>query len=131
MTQSIVVSKSGIDAGTATDPNDFIFHSDYNTLKIVANGTFDFSVGTSATIVGSVAHGLSYTPMVNGFMREDSGTFVSGPNQQMRLTSVGYADLIYHDISADGTNVYFRVQNTDTIAAGTAHFTWFAFEIPF
>ena len=44
MTQIIAVSKAGIDVLTATSPNDFIFHSEYNTLKIIAEPVVQKSV---------------------------------------------------------------------------------------
>ena len=125
-----MVSKQGINVGTATDPNDFIFHSDYNTLKIVANGTLDFNMAAGATVIGSVAHGLSNTPMTTAFLRENSGTEVCGPNTRVRLGIVD-GDFIFHDVSSDGTNNYFRVENVDVINAGTAHISWLSFEIPF
>jgi hypothetical protein len=39
MAQGIRISKTGVDVLTATNPNDFIFHSDLNTFKILAEGS--------------------------------------------------------------------------------------------
>jgi len=55
------VSKTGVDALTSTDPNDYIFHSDLNTFKIIKEATADITY--TADGLYTVAHGLSsYSP---------------------------------------------------------------------
>jgi len=57
----IKVSKDGEDASTSTDPNDYIFHSDLNTFKILKEATS--SVTYSSDGAYTIAHGLSsYSP---------------------------------------------------------------------
>ncbi len=62
----LIIAKSGINAETATSPNDFIFHSDYNTLKIISEGIEQITLGADSIDVQdfNIYHGLSYTPFV-------------------------------------------------------------------
>jgi len=67
MTQKITVAKLGV-SGTATDPNDLIYSSDFNTLKYYTSGTQQV-IGTAGTDIfttyvfdGTVAHNLGYYP---------------------------------------------------------------------
>jgi len=56
---AIKVGKDGVNALTETDPNDFIFHSSFNTLKIVVEGTYSPTLGDTggAEANAQVAHG--------------------------------------------------------------------------
>lgn len=45
--KKLIVAKSGVNAETATDPNDFIFHSDYNTFKIIFEDSVTVALGTT------------------------------------------------------------------------------------
>src|SRR5574340_130700 len=40
----LAVAKSGVSALESENPNDFIYHSDFNTFKIIDTGTVDFTV---------------------------------------------------------------------------------------
>jgi len=64
MSQKIQISKAGISAGTATNPDDLTFSSDYNTLKYNISGSLVMSVTGGSPFVqrGTVAHGLGYYP---------------------------------------------------------------------
>jgi hypothetical protein len=74
MTQVIKVSKQGINVGTATNPNDFIFDSQYNTFKILNQGTYSPTLGTvGVETKTSVAHGQSTTPFVFAFCKFADG----------------------------------------------------------
>lgn len=71
----LIVAKSGVNALTATDPNDFIFHSDYNTFKIVGEGTVSPTLadnGTTETVYNHL-HGLTFTPFVFAFIKFTNG----------------------------------------------------------
>jgi hypothetical protein len=55
------VSKTGVDAEVSTNPNDYIFHSDLNTFKILKEGVGNITYTGDGLY--TVAHGLSsYTP---------------------------------------------------------------------
>ena len=72
------ISKPGIDVGTATDANDLVFSSSIDTLKVKSLGTF--------TAAGTVAHGLSYTPI-------------------FWATATGFAPLFGGNLRVNGTNL--------------------------
>lgn len=65
MGKKIAVSKSGKDVLTATDPNDFIFNSDFNTFKIVLSGTVVIPPIAGSTATATITHGLGTR---NGFI---------------------------------------------------------------
>ena len=127
MTEVIKISKQGINVGTATNPNDFIFDSTLNTFKIVSQGTL---LGTLGSVPGTVsfAHGLSYTPLVNGFVRRNTRTDAIGVSQGDYFESKGfsYSNQTLSSVSADGTNIHFEIADS----AGTYSLSYFCFEIP-
>lgn len=104
MTQKIAISKVGIDVGTATNPNDLIFSSDYNTLKYATSGTYLMS--TNTTTVATVPHSLGYTPFfiafVNQFSAVGAGTAEFGMVEHFISTGAFVAARAY----VDGTNLY-------------------------
>ena len=77
MGYGLKISKPGIDVGTAAD-TDLIFSSDIDSLKTKATGTFANN--------GTVAHGLSYTPM-------------------FFIAQSGFAPFASGGVSVDGTNI--------------------------
>jgi len=109
----MAVSKAGKDVLTITNPNDFIFNSDYNTLKILAPLSYiPITVPANTTGVYTVlAHGLGYSPMVEGFCRVD--------NQSRAICTFegagNYPFTYFFDyISADAYNIYVRLRNNDS-----------------
>lgn len=128
MTSAIKVAKSGVNALTATDPNDFIFHSDYNTLKILATGLYEPSIPADSAIADyTVAHNQDTAPMVMAFMREASLDQVVFTNN---YTDNINAHLTFEGVKTDGTNIIFRLSNNDPANAITAHIRYFIFEVP-
>lgn len=127
MTQTIAVSKAGKDVLTATNPNDFIFHSDYNTLKIIAEPVVIKSVpaGTSA-IYPLLAHGLSYTPLVDGFCKVDVENVAVCAYEGMGSYPFLY---FFFYIGADATNIYAKLYNGDS-SAHTFSIKCYIFEVP-
>lgn len=65
MGKKIAVSKTGKDVLTATNPNDFIFNSDFNTFKIVASGKVTVTPIAGSTNSVVVNHNLGTR---NGFI---------------------------------------------------------------
>lgn len=126
MTQVIKVSKQGVNVGTATDPNDFIFDSELNTFKIIATGTALGTIAQNTLGTISTAHGQSYIPTVNGFALKQghSGNLVGTGGSVIFLRgSYGFKSL-----SADGTNIHFEIING--IAQGTFTVRYYIFETP-
>lgn len=70
-----MVAKATKNVLTITDPNDFIFHSDYNTLKILASGTYSPTVSDTggAESYVSISHGQSFIPIVEAFCKFETG----------------------------------------------------------
>jgi len=128
MTQTIRVTKAGINVGTATNPNDFIFNSDYNTFKILGTGIATGTINANTTGTISVAHGQSFIPPVMAFAKQGGG--VSG------AVGVGGFDFTPRDTfnfrsaSADGTTMYFEIKNTNPSTAGTYNVSYYIFESP-
>ena len=117
MSKVFAVAKSTANAETATDPNDFIFHSDYNTFKIILEGTESITVSASASKeVHSIAHGLSFIPLVTAFAKESTRTEVFTANTAnpyvssiplVGRTGISNSGLVFDYVESDATNVYF------------------------
>lgn len=127
MTYIIATSIAGKNVLTATNPNDFIFHSEYNTLKIIATGIFNQSVPATTTNTYSFAHGLSYTPLVEGFCKVDSIDLAVCPYEGMDTYPASY---FFRYIGANSTNVYVSLTNMDG-SAHTFSIKYYIFEVPF
>lgn len=117
MSNEIAVGKIGVNVLTATDPNDFIFHSDYNTFKIILSGLVTFTIDASATITGEVVHGLSFTPLVRGFAKKNGQARVFLPNgfdvsSWTANTGMNSSGINFDSISSDATSIYFKFTNT-------------------
>lgn len=66
MSEKILISKDGVNAGTATSPNDLNYSSDYNSLKYYTAGSIQV-IGTAGfpfttRSYGTIAHNLGYYP---------------------------------------------------------------------
>lgn len=125
MTPLIGISKQGEDVLTITNPNDFIFNSDYNTFKILSTGLIlSQSVPTSGTVV-SVAHGQSGIPSVYAFAKFPTGE-VALPGESNKGTNVIGS---FENIEIDNTNIYFIFSSF----VGTAYsvgLRYYIFEAP-
>ncbi|MHB9161543.1 MAG: hypothetical protein ACYC6W_11775 [Nitrosotalea sp.] len=118
MSYKIVISKPGVDAGTATNANDLIFSSDYNTLKYALSGTYLMT--TNTTTVATISHNLGYTPF-----------FISFVNQFDTSVPGQYGMVEYFDTQSplracrayvDTTNIYFSYNTSD---ATTYNIIWY------
>lgn len=134
MTQILAVSKKGKDVLTTTQPNDLIFYSDYNSFKIVYQGTTAVTV-TSANDWNSFAHNspLANTSCILIFLQFPDGkvtpaTYASAVgeaksyNNAYSLSDSHSAGLAYWD----NTNIYFRCLGVGT--SYTINVAWFIFE---
>lgn len=111
MTTVVKVSKAGIDVlGTVgTVPNNLIFDSQFNTFKILAEGTTSLTLGMSPFGIqeGTVSHGQSGTPFVIGYMKYSDRIFQPG----QKIYHGGTSDTYFSDIRVDGTNIYYQYGN--------------------
>jgi len=123
-TNIVAVAKSGVNVLTDSNPNDFIFHSEYNTFKIVATGLFEPTIthNTPDGVEYTVAHGRSYAPWIIAMMREAAINGVVWPNNFLYgVTSY----LKFLACGADQTNLIFKIANTDAVNDYVAHIRWF------
>jgi len=111
-------SKAGVNALSSTNPNDYIFHSDLNTFKIVDTGVKEISLtGYTSDQTFTEAHGLSFIPLVNAFANEDTVERVFPPNSpdiyfwgpKAGWFSTG---ITFNYVQADATNVIFNLSNS-------------------
>lgn len=122
------VAKSGINAETATDPNDFIYHSDYNTFKILETGLYEPTIPANTSLTTySIAHGKEYVPLVMAFMREDT---IAEAVMTSNFSPNALSHLTFESVSADYTNIYFSLANDDFSNSHVAHIRYFIFEVP-
>jgi hypothetical protein len=118
----VKVANPGANALTSDDPNDFIFHSNLNTLKIIKEGSS--SVSVSGVEFKSISHGASISNP-HSFM-----AFVEFPDGSVSRLS----NLI--NISRDGDYaVGYTTINTSTIdfqciGSGTYKIKYYIFETP-
>jgi len=102
MTQILAVSKSGQDVLTATDPNNFIFHSSYNTFKILAEGTLTAQTVNADPKTFTVAHGQGELVAVYAFAKYPDG-YVAMPREIPRSGERAR----YFELDIDATNISF------------------------
>ena len=102
MTFQIRVAKSGKNALTATNPNDFIFHSAYNTFKIIRESTLTGQTVNADPTTFTVAHGQSQIPAAMAFAKYPDG-YVTLPNAIPRS---GEQERFFY-LEMDATNLYF------------------------
>jgi hypothetical protein len=112
----VALSKISKNVLTATDPNDFIFHSNYNTFKIIVEGDASDTIPAFSGKTIQVAHGLSFIPLVTAFALEDGYTSIFVPNSPHVIGTharIGYltTEVIFNYISADEDNIYFNFTN--------------------
>jgi len=118
MNQTVKVAKIGKNA-LSTNPNDFIFHSSYNTFKIVVEGTKAVTLAASTNNqTFSQPHGLFFIPLVTAFAIESGEDQVFAPNT---FNCTGYvagngldsSGVEFNYITSDATNINFNFDNTN------------------
>lgn len=124
----LVIGKIGVDAEAATDPNDFVFDSRYNTPKIVKRGLFTSqSVSASTRVDFSASHGLGYTPLV--FAQAN----YSG-SSPLRLLLPGGQDpsvpLVFENLRVDATDIHWIIANNHPTDDLDVDLSYQATEIP-
>lgn len=121
-TMVVKVAKSGFDADTAGNAN-LIFNSQQDMLKIVSNGMqtatipSDSTSSTSKTTTLTIAHGLSFTPILLAFIVDFRGGYTPLPSfksigtLQRNFSSPNNGIVLalnqFIHGATDGTNIYF------------------------
>ena len=129
MTKIIAVAKSGKNVLTSTNPNDFIFHSSYNTFKILAEGTLLNQTVNADPKTFTVAHGLSDAPNFYAFCKfPDGKVAMAGPLSfpYDRDTPVFFTGPSFTP-EADDTNLYFIL--TKPGSNYDVDIKWYVFEV--
>jgi|WetSurSiteA1Bulk_404760.scaffolds.fasta_scaffold09261_3 hypothetical protein len=96
------VAKQGVDVRTSKDPNDYIFHSDLNTFKIVKEGNLNTQTVDASPKTFSVAHNQSSIPGVFAFAKFPDG-YVALPNE----TNYSFNTSQWFYVTVDATNINF------------------------
>ncbi len=122
MEQVVKVAKLNKSADS-TDPNDFIFHSSYNTFKIILEGTKTITLAASTADQSfTQAHSLKFIPLVSAFAKRDSISQVFLPNGidiESWGSKLGFTgDITFNYISADATNITFNFSNAKVSTVG-------------
>lgn len=123
----IKIVKKGLNALQTDNPNDFIFHTNFNTFKILLTDTLDCTVAVSGFVQEfSVLHNQEARPFIMAFLKEDTmgeGIF------QNNKSSNPLAHLYFESVRVDYTKIYFRISNSDS-SPHTAHVRYYILEAP-
>lgn len=124
MTPKLVISKSGFNVLTETDPNNLIFSSDYNTFKYATSGSavINFSNPTPWLVITDpvqspvieettiLTHNLGYYPF---FVAVIGGVLSAG--QYINLPYLTGSDFAPHEsmnLYITTTSLIFRIDST-------------------
>lgn len=124
----IIVAKDGVNALTATNPNDFIFHSEYNTLKILEQGTDAVVLSDTGGLEDTHTVSVQTTsPFVFAFCQfnEFAPLFRVGPPG----TKDASGDFWFTSVEVSGTDILFNYVN-DTGGNYNATFIYIVCELP-
>ena len=116
---AFVVGKRGVNIETAQDPNDFIFHSDYNTFKILLEGTKSVTLAASTNNqIFTEAHNQKFVPLINAFAKESTKAQIFLPNSGNVDLWGAKAGIIttgvtFNYVEADSTNMIFNFSNSN------------------
>lgn len=128
------IAKQGIDAKSSKDPNDYIFHSDLNSFKIVYQGKTTINV-SSATSNYSFNHNspLSSTSAILVFAQFPDGkvtqtSWYGSPSDSCKSYDnlQGTTGHSFDQMYFDSTKIYFR--NAGVVTAYDIVFVWYVFE---
>lgn len=112
----IKISQTGVDVKTGAD-DEMVLHSDYSIFKGSIQGSGSTTVsrdGTPTTI--TVAHGLSYAPMVQAFFSDTNGSlFASGVYIAVPIVFFDGATQCNVVASSDSTNIYITFTVLDLL----------------
>lgn len=127
------VAKNGVNAELTTDPNDFVFHSDFNTFKIIVEATKEITLSAStANQSFTQAHNQKFIPLVHAFAKESTKAQVflaNSGNVDLWGAKLGTTDtgVIFNYVQADDTNIIFNFDN-DNGSSITVYIRYFVLE---
>lgn len=121
------VSKQGVNALSSTNPNDYIFHSDLNTFKILSAGNLSSQTVNAEPTTFTVAHGQSFTPAVYGFAKFPDG-YVCQAGSKERADNTRPIER-YWRLEVDATNIRFIFYKGST-ANYNVDIKYYVFESP-
>lgn len=124
MDMQIRIAKSGKDALRSTNPNDFIFHSAYNTFKIISQDVLTSQSVNADPTTFQVAHGQGTIPTVFAFAKYPDG-YVALPREVPRTTNLFRT----WELEVDDTNIYFVFTRGDGVNYNV-DISYFIFEAP-
>lgn len=119
MTNIVAVAKIGKDVSKITNPNDFIFHSNYNTFKIIKEATKVISLAASTSNQSfTEPHLQSFIPLVTAFAKESTLAQVFLPNSgnvSLWGPKLGWVEtgVRFNYVKADTTNITFNFDNSN------------------
>ncbi len=124
MTQILAVSKNGQNVLTITNPNNFIFHSSYNTFKILVEGTLLTQTVDADPKTFTVAHNQGKLVAVYAFAKFPDG-YVALPREIPRSGELAR----YFELDVDATNISFVFYKGAT-ANYNVDIKYYVFETP-
>lgn len=130
MSQIIAVSKVGKNVLTATNPNDFIFHSNYNTLKIIAEGTYQYTLPENPQnpfLNIDISHMQPITPLVFAFVKYNNQVHMIGNDLSNRYPDATYRRTVYN-VGTNNSIIRFECVNGGPPA--TIVLKYYIFEVP-
>ncbi len=128
--QIIAVAKKNHDVLIETNPNNFIFHSSYNTFKIVKTGTYSLNIPASTTRTSYThPHGVWYIPLVHAFALYSDRICL--PNEKLYNPTGGDAwTFAFDELKSEIDNIIFTVSNSSGSPI-TVKFRYYVFEVNF
>lgn len=130
MSQIIAVSKVGKNVLTATNPNDFIFHSNYNTLKIIAEGTYQHTLGLDSYFrqTTEISHSQPITPIVLAYAKYNGKVHMIGNRLSDRPPADGSTPTYITGVGTNSSVIRFSYVNNTS--GRTVIFKYYIFEVP-
>ena len=118
MTQQVFkVAKKG-ESAHSTDPNDFVFHSEYNTFKIIKEATKQVTLlASTADQSFSESHLKGFVPLVTAFAQRDGQSQVFAPNSfdvEAWGAKLGMSgDIKFNYVTSNSSSLVFNFDNDD------------------
>jgi hypothetical protein len=122
MNNKLLIAKPGFNALTEADPNNFIFHSDYGTLKYHISGSADLFID-GANAETNITHGLGYIPFFVVYANKLSPSNTWSMCPQTFFDAGAY---LYLNAYADSDKIYFRAETAS--ASNTINFYYKVFK---
>ncbi len=118
----VKITNSGKNALTSNNPNDYIFHSNLNTLKIIKEGTATISVSDYGYNSFNHNAGISNPHAFMAFVQFPDGS-VSRLSNSTNISKDGNYSVSYTTISSTQITAFFA-------GVGTYKIKYYIFEIP-